>query len=353
METFLDENTRWRALENRDARFDGLLYYGVRSTGVYCRPSCPSRRPGRAQVIFFSSCDEAETAGFRPCLRCRPGQSLRPHPQVELVAKACRRIEAAEAPLSLGELSRQLGVSPFQLHRTFKAVTGVTPHQYGELRRIRQFKGQVRQQGGEVAAALYEAGYGSSSRLYEKASDWLGMTPASYRNGGKDMEIQYVIVETYLGRMLVAATRRGVCAVSFGDEESQLEAALRSEYPRAEIRRAEAGLHEWVDALLEHLNGQRPRLDLPLDVQATAFQLRVWEELRKIPHGQTRSYSQVAQAIGQPKAVRAVAQACASNPAALVNPCHRVLRSDGRLGGYRWGLARKEALLAHERLDGE
>ncbi|NPV75393.1 MAG: bifunctional DNA-binding transcriptional regulator/O6-methylguanine-DNA methyltransferase Ada [Anaerolineae bacterium] len=352
METFLDENTRWRALESRDARFDGLLYYGVRSTGVYCRPSCPSRRPARPQVIFFSSCDEAETAGFRPCLRCRPGQPLRPHPQVDLVAKACRLIEIAEAPLSLGELSRQLGVSPFQLHRAFKAVMGVTPRQYSELRRIRQFKDQVRQ-GGGVATALYEAGYGSSSRLYEKASDWLGMTPASYRNGGKNMEIQYAIVETYLGRMLVAATRRGVCAVSFGEEDDQLKAALRSEYPRAEIRQAEAGLREWVDALLEHLNGQRPRLDLPLDVQATAFQLRVWEELRKIPRGQTRSYSQVAQAIGQPKAVRAVARACASNPAALVNPCHRVLRSDGGLGGYRWGLARKEALLAHERLDGE
>jgi len=347
METILDENARWQALENRDAHFDGLFYYGVRSTGVYCRPSCPSRRPARRQVIFFSSCSEAEAAGFRPCLRCHPSQPQRPHPQAELVAEACRRIEAASAPRSLAELSRQLGVSPFQLHRAFKAVMGVTPSQYRQLQRVRRFKSQA-QQGDEVTAALYEAGYGSSSRLYEKAPHWLGMTPASYRNGGQGMEIQYDIVDTYLGRMLVAATQRGVCAVSFGEQNEQLEADLRKEYPRAEIRRAETGLGEWAEALQEHLDGRRPQLDLPLDVQATAFQLRVWEELRRIPRGQTRSYTQVAQAIGQPRAVRAVAHACASNPAALVTPCHRVLRSDGSLGGYRWGLARKEALLAHE-----
>jgi AraC family transcriptional regulator of adaptative response/methylated-DNA-[protein]-cysteine methyltransferase len=342
-----DEATCWQAVLERDARFDGGFYYAVRSTGVYCRPSCPSRRPRREQVTFYATREAASAGGFRPCKRCQPERDQTS--RAELVERAIRLIENAEEPLPLEALGRELSSSPFHLQRVFKAATGLTPRQYAAGLRAGRFKEQVRRAAGTVTGALYEAGYGSSSRLYEESNHRLGMTPSTYRSGGKAMQIQTTIVDCPLGRMLVAATERGVCAVSLGKEDASLQAMLRDEYPAAAIQPSAEGLQHEVHALLDYLNGEQPRLDLPLDVQATAFQLRVWEELRRIPYGETRTYTQVAEAIGRPKAVRAVANACANNPAALVNPCHRVIRRDGSLGGYRWGLERKQALLAGER----
>lgn len=340
-----DEAICWQAVLERDTRFDGVFYYAVRTTRVYCRPSCPSRRPNRRQVIFFARREQAEAAGFRPCKRCQP--QLEHSPQVELVTAICRLIEQSETPPTLQQLGEQFHLSPFHLQHVFKMVTGVTPRRYAMQRRTERFKAEVRN-GRPVTEAVYAAGYGSSSRLYERANEHLGMTPAAYRLGGKGMKIEYTIANSPLGRMLVAATERGVCAVSFGEEDGELEKALRAEYPQADIYRGGERLSGWVQALLNHLAGIMPHLDLPLDVRASAFQLRVWEELRRIPYGERRSYAQIAAAIGKPKAVRAVARACATNPAAVVIPCHRVLRSDGTLGGYRWGLERKKALLEKE-----
>jgi AraC family transcriptional regulator, regulatory protein of adaptative response / methylated-DNA-[protein]-cysteine methyltransferase len=339
----------WAAVSAGDARFDGLFVYAVRSTGVYCKPSCPSRRPRRGQVSFFASCDEAEAGGFRACKRCLPREASASDPTLEMVLRVCGLIEArgGEAA-SLAELGEAAGVSPHHLQRSFKKVTGITPRQYAAACRLRRFKSKIKE-GRGVTEALYESGYGSSSRLYEGASRRLGMTPASYRRGGKGMEINYTVVGSGLGRLLVAATERGLCSVQFGDRDEELEAALADEYPEAALSRGGPRLDESVRALLRHLDGGEASLDLPLDVRATAFQARVWEELRRIPYGETRSYAEVAGRLGQPKAVRAVARACATNPVALVTPCHRVVRGDGSLSGYRWGVGRKRALLTRER----
>lgn len=345
----LDDAVRWQAVEGRDARLNGVFVYGVRSTKIYCKPSCPSRRPRHNQVAFFASPDDAEAAGFRACRRCLPRDTQTLDPRVDMVLRACRLIEASENyAISLDELGAELGISPHHLQRTFKSVTGVSPRQYAAAHRFKEFKSCV-QSGADVTGAMYEAGYSSSSRLYENGARQLGMTPAAYRRGGKGVNIHYTIVDSPLGRLLLAATERGVCAVSFGDDDARLEAALTHEYPAATLRRDESGLEECASALLSHLAGEQPRLDLPTDLRATAFQSRVWEELRKIPYGATRSYAEVAAAIGQPTVTRAVARACATNPVALVNPCHRVIGSNGSLSGYRWGLERKEALLATEK----
>jgi AraC family transcriptional regulator, regulatory protein of adaptative response / methylated-DNA-[protein]-cysteine methyltransferase len=271
-----------------------------------------------------------------------------PTTDIELVQHACRIIEAAtDTPLKLDDLSRELAVSPFHLHRLFKSITGLTPHQYAEGHRINKFKNQVKE-GNDLTTALYNAGYGSVSRLYEVAAGHLGMSPASYRRGGQGKEIHYTIIDTWLGRMLVAATQQGICAVSFGDKDQQLFSFLQNEYPAATLKSDDQALNQWLTPLLEHLDGHRPHLALPLDLQSTAFKLRVWEELRLIPYGETRTYSEIANAIGRPKAVRAVANACATNPTAVVTPCHRVVRRDGSLAGYRWGIERKKALLDQE-----
>lgn len=345
----MDEETRWRALHARDARFDGTFLYGVRSTGIYCKPSCPSRRPRRAQVVFFHSREAAEADGFRACKRCRPRSADAPDPRVELVKRACRFIEAhTEGAPTLSTLGAELGVSPSHLQRIFKSLTGLTPRQYAAAHRVRQFKARIRE-GEAVTNAMYDAGYGSSSRLYENSDSELGMTPAVYARGGAGMKITYAIVGCPLGRLLVAATTRGLCAVRLGDSDAELEDTLPSEFPAAEIRRDGAALGEWTESILRHLGGRQTSLDLPLDVQATSFQRRVWEELRRIPYAGTRSYGDIARSIGQPTAVRAVARACAANPVALVTPCHRVIRENGDLGGYRWGLERKRELLAAER----
>jgi AraC family transcriptional regulator of adaptative response/methylated-DNA-[protein]-cysteine methyltransferase len=338
----------WQRVQARDARFDGVFVFGVRSTGIYCRPSCPARRPRRNQVVFFPLPEAAERAGFRPCRRCQPREAPAGNPTVELVRRICRAIENnLEEPHTLAALGAHAGVSPGHLQRTFKRLLGITPRQYADACRLDRLKTRLRE-GENVTHALYEAGYGSSSRLYEKAGALLGMTPGTYRRGGKGMKIRYALVNSPLGRLLVAGTSRGICAVCLGDSNAGLRAALCSEYPNAEIRQDAAELKPWLKIILNYLKGHQAQLDLPVDVVATAFQRRVWEELRRIPYGATRSYSNVARAIGRPKAVRAVARACATNPVPLVIPCHRVIREDGSLGGYRWGLRRKRALLEAE-----
>ena len=340
-------DTRWRAVLARDARFDRRFVYAVRSTGVYCRASCPSRRPRRGQVRFFRTPVAAERAGFRACRRCggRPVNGE----DAAMVACACRLLAGGEGErVTLARLASAVDTAPHTLLRAFRRVTGISPRQYAEALRMGRVKAELRR-GRDVAGALYEAGFGSSSRLYEKAAAHLGMTPATYRSGGKGMHIRYITTPCPLGRLLVAATDRGISALFLGDTDRPLESALREEFPRAELTRDTNGLRGWVRSIVQHLEGRQGQLDLPLDVQATAFQRRVWEELRRIPYGATRTYTEVARRIGQPSAVRAVARACATNPVSVVVPCHRVVREDGQLAGYRWGLDRKRRLLAQEK----
>jgi AraC family transcriptional regulator of adaptative response/methylated-DNA-[protein]-cysteine methyltransferase len=345
-----DEDGRWQAVLARDAAADGAFVYAVRSTGVYCRPSCPAARPRRGQVVFFRVPELAEQRGYRPCRRCRPRDAGDGDPQVARVRDVCRHIQTnLEGPLTLDALGARAGLSPAHLQRVFKRVTGITPRQFADACRLGRLKTRLRERR-TVTMAMVEAGYGSSSRLYERASAQLGMTPATYRRGGPAVAIRYAVAPCALGQVLLAGTQRGVCAVYLGDDPAALERALRAEYPAADIApAADGGLRPWLKELLEHLAGQRPHLELPLDVQATAFQWRVWEELRRIPYGGTRTYAEVAAAIGRPTAARAVARACATNPVSVVIPCHRVVRGGGGLGGYRWGLGRKAALLAKEK----
>lgn len=336
----------WRATVARDFRADGTFVLAVRSTHIYCRPSCPARRPLRRNVVFFRTREEAEKEGYRPCLRCRPNEISGP---VALVQRAVGQLaKASEEGMSLGALAGALGTTQATLRRAFLQVTGLKPRELAEALRIRNFKTLLRS-GKSIADALYETGYGSSSRVYERSDAQLGMTPATYRKGGLGMKIGYTIAKSPLGKVLVAATERGVSAVYLGDTESTLVAELREEYPRAEIAAAPDSFQRWVSEVVLCIEGKQPHLQLPLDVQATAFQRRVWKELQRIPRGRTRTYSQVAKSLGQPKAVRAVARACATNPVSIVVPCHRVIREDGTLAGYRWGLSRKEQLLAQEK----
>lgn len=338
----------WEAVSRRDRTFDGAFVTAVLTTGIYCRPSCPARHPKRENVTFYSCPDEAEQHGFRACKRCHPRQATA-DPQVQLVRDAVALLDDPDAEgFTLDELGQQLEVSPHHLQRTFKKIMGISPRQYAESRRVERLKDGLRN-GSDVTTALYDAGYGSSSRLYERAPERLGMTPATYRRGGEGMTIGYVIVDSPLGRLLVGTTERGVSLVALADADEPLEARLQDEYPNATIVRGQQEHEEFVEAILDFLEGKLPRLDLPVDLQATAFQWQVWEALREIPVGETRSYAQIAKQIGKPTATRAVARACGSNPAALVIPCHRVVRSDGSTGGYRWGAERKEALLAGER----
>ena len=352
MPSVMNNPELWNAVLSRDASRDGSFVFAVRSTRIYCRPSCPARRPRREQVQFFHLPEAAEEAGFRACRRCHPRRVRNHHPDIELVRSVCATIdENDEQPLTLKNLSANTGLSAHHLQRTFKDVMGITPRQYAESRRLRQFKANVRS-GASVTEAMYDAGYGSSRGLYEKSSAHLGMTPATYGRGGRGMRIIYTIANCSLGRLLVAATERGVCSVALGDADAELVKGLFTEYPNASIDSKDTAispaLNLWLNQVLEHLNGKTPRIDLPLDIQATAFQWRVWDELRRIPLGATRSYGEIAKAIGKPKAVRAVAGACANNRAAVVIPCHRVIREDASLGGYRWGLERKRKLLARE-----
>lgn len=345
-DTTLDADLRWNAVLARDAAADGAFVYAVRSTHIYCRPSCPSRRPRRENVVFFPRPDAAEAAGYRACRRCRPGDGA-PN-DLDVVERLCREMERdAESPVDLAELSARAGLPPHRLQRAFKRVTGITPRQYQEACRMRSLRTRLR--GGDgITRALFDSGLSSTSRLYERAPQQLGMTPGAYRKGAPGLQVAFAIVNSPLGRLLVAATARGICAVSLGSDDAELERALAHEFPSASRARDDKALAPWVGVILKHLRGEEPHLELPLDVRATAFQRRVWQALQEIPYGSTRTYTAIAKAIGKPTAVRAVARACATNPASLVIPCHRVIREDGGLGGYRWGLERKRRLLEQE-----
>lgn len=330
----------WRAVLERDRRYDGAFVYAVRSTGIYCRPSCASRRPRRPQVTFFPIPEAAEREGYRACRRCHPADARGADPSVTLVRDACRALDAGETPQGAQR----------RLVRAFKRVLGITPKEYADARRVARFKHELKRRT-QVSPALYEAGYGSSSRVYERTHAQLGMTPARYARGGAGIEISYATAATALGQLLVAATERGICRVSLGDHAATLAADLAAEFPAARLHKDQAGLDRSVRAIVRYLDGAEPSIDLPLDIRATAFQRRVWRELQRIPVGQTRSYTEVAKRIGQPRATRAVARACAANPVALVIPCHRVVREDGELGGYQWGVERKRSLLTKESED--
>ncbi|HXX17525.1 MAG TPA: bifunctional DNA-binding transcriptional regulator/O6-methylguanine-DNA methyltransferase Ada [Candidatus Eremiobacteraceae bacterium] len=335
----------WQAALHRDPRADGSFYFAVRSTQVYCRPSCPSRRPLRRNTVFFRTTEEAEKQGFRPCRRCRPEQQDSATTLVQRAAAILANNE--DESFRLASLAVQVNSSPAQLRRAFRKATGIAPKEFEQAFRLRRFKNMLRQ-GCNVTDALYACGYGSSSRLYEKTNAHLGMTPASYRKGGAGMQMGYTIANTSLGKVLVAATQRGVSAVYLGESERTLVEELRREYPNASIQRAPDGNQDWLREIVRRIDGNAPSADLPLDVQATAFQRRVWQELQKIPRGTTRTYTQVARSLGYPRSVRAVARACATNPVSIVVPCHRVIRTDGSLAGYRWGLSRKQKLLERE-----
>ncbi len=340
------DDSRWTAVLERDEASDGRFVYAVASTGIYCRPSCPSRRPRRNQVRFFSTPDAAETEGFRACRRCEP-RKLEPD--------ARRRVREAreyldrhlDETVTLQRLGAAVGLSPYHLQRSFRRQTGMSPKAYADSRRMERMKSGLRK-GDTVSRATYDAGYTSPSRAYDHARARIGMTPAAYRRGGAGLRIGFTTVRTSLGTLLVAATDRGLCAVTLGDSEEELERRLREEYPAARFEAGDERLREWATAVVDRLEGNGDTARPPLDLRGTAFQLRVWEELQRIPAGTTRSYGEVARAIGRPSAARAVAAACAGNPVAVVVPCHRVVRETGELGGYRWGVERKQAILERE-----
>src|SRR3984885_9229278 len=341
------DEVSWNAVVARDSGRDGEFVFAVSSTGVYCRPSCPARRPRRENVTFFSRPDHAEKAGFRACLRCRP-RSVSGNPQSDSAKEICRYIEQhLDEPITLARLGEVFHQSPFHLQRRFKAALGITPREYAESCRLRLLKRNL-QAGDNVTRAMYDAGYGSSSRLYEKTASQLGMTPDKYRRGAIAATVRYTIADSPLGRMLIAATDKGVCAIQFAASDGELIEGLRHEFPFAQRKPDQGGLQDWVETLLSTMTGHESNSALPLDIRATAFQRRVWTYLQSIPFGATRSYSQVAKAIGQPSASRAVARACAANPVAVVIPCHRVVREDGGVSGYRWGVGRKKVLLEME-----
>ena len=345
----LNENSLWNAVNHRDAQWDGAFVYAVSSTGIYCRPTCPSRRPRRAGVRFFPTSAAAAAAGFRACKRCAPDTAAASVPQIDRVRRACALLAASvDGRLSLDRVAASIKANPRHLWRSFKQTLGISPRDYAEACRVGCLKAELRA-GAGVAAATYGAGFGSGSRVYERAASTLGMTPAVYARGGAGQAVNYAIVASPLGRLLVAATARGICSVKLGERDEALERGLREEFPAAGIEGSTSTLARSVRAILDSLGTGAPDPRLPLDVRATAFQRRVWRELQRIPRGTTRSYREIAARIGQPRAARAVARACASNPVAILVPCHRVVHQDGSLGGYHWGVDRKRALLENER----
>src|SRR5438445_10211755 len=333
----------WDAVLARDGNRDGEFVFAVSTTGVYCRPSCPAKRPRRENVAFFRRPEEAESAGYRACLRCRP-KALSGNAQAETVKAICRYIEQnLDEPLTLSRLASTFHLSPFHLQRKFKSVVGITPRAYADSCRLGLLKRNL-QAGHSVTRAMYDAGYSSSSRLYERTASQLGMTPDKYRRGAIAASIRYTCADSPLGRMLVAATDMGICAIQFANSDAELLEGLKREFPFAARKKNDRTLHAWTQMLLQQMKGQTLNYPLPLDIRATAFQRRVWSYLQSIPFGDTRSYIEVAKAIGKPSASRAVARACATNPVAVVIPCHRVVRESGDLAGYRWGGERKQAL---------
>ena len=341
------EHERWEAVRRRDRAADGAFVYSVSTTGVYCRPSCAARLPRRENVGFHESNAAAERAGFRPCKRCRPNEAAPAERQAAAIAKACRIIEEAEDMPSLDALAQATGLSRFHFHRVFKAVTGVTPRAYGVAHRSRRLRQELGLRG-TVTEALYGAGFNSSSRFYEASGDLLGMTPRAFRAGGDGAAIRFAVGECSLGAILVAATEKGVCAIELGDDPDALVRELQDRFPKAKLIGGDAQFETLIAKVVGFVETPAQGLDLPLDIRGSAFQQRVWRALRDIRPGSTATYSEIAKRIGRPKAVRAVAQACAANALAVAIPCHRVVRTDGSLSGYRWGVERKRALLQRE-----
>ncbi len=345
--TFDTEPARWTALRTRDQRADGRFLYAVASTGVYCHPSCAARPARPEHVSFHADRASAERAGYRACKRCKPDQPPRAEREAALVGRACRAIEAAETAPALQQLAASAGLSPFHFHRLFRRVAGVTPKAYASAHRARRLQEGL-QASGSVTEAIYDAGFNSSGRFYEAADGMLGMRPSAYRAGGAGEVIRHATGQSALGAVLVAATSRGVCAILLGDQPPELEADLQARFPRARLEPADAGFNGWVAQVVAHVDAPREGLSLPLDIQGTAFQRRVWQVLQSIPPGATLSYTAVAARLGSPNAVRAVAGACAANKLAVAIPCHRVVGAGGALSGYRWGIERKRALLERE-----
>lgn len=343
--TEIEDDVFWRAVLNRDAQFDGVFFYGVRSTRIFCRPTCPSKKPKREGVAFFETATQAIENGFRACKRCRPQNEN--SVSVDLVQRACAIIENESESVSLEILGQKLGVSAGHLQRTFKNATGVSPKEYASAKRLESLKNGLHQ-GNRVLDSMNDAGYGSSRGLYEQSAPHLGMTPATYKKGGIGATIRFDVAQCWLGFLLVASTEKGVCSVTLGDSPDELEADLRHEFPHATIQHDETHLRDALAHALRVLDGHEPSAQLPLDVQATSFQWRVWQVLQSLKRGETLSYAQLAQKIGQPTASRAVARACATNPVALIIPCHRIIGSSGALSGYRWGIERKKKLLERE-----
>ncbi len=347
----LDEAACWQAVLTRDSSRDGDFVIADLRDGVYCRPSCNwTTPPKRENFVLYPLPEAAEADGFHPCPHCFPKTAKARNPQIDLIRKACQFIQAdVDASTTLDAIGAHVGLSPYHLQRVFKRIMGITPRQYADACRLQRLKQHLRD-GESVTGALYDAGYSSSSRLYETSSARLGMTPATYRRGGEGMDIGYILCDSPLGRMLVAVTSRGVCAVHLGGEDDDLRATLYGEYPAATIQPDAVGICEWVEAILDQLDGWEPHLDLPLDVRATAFQWRVWEELRAIPAGETRTYGEIAEAIGQPGAASAVAKAVADNPVAVVIPCHRAERADGEGSSFysKRGMTARSKLRAME-----
>jgi len=341
---------RWQHVLARDAQADGTFFYSVKTTGVYCRPSCGARQARPENVAFHASSADAEAAGFRPCKRCKPDQATLAETSAAKVAVACRLIEAAETSPSLAELAGHAGVSRFHFHRLFKSVTGLTPKAYASAHKAQRMR-QKLVANMKITDAIYEAGYGSTSRFYDTASQTLGMQPSQYRHGGKQAQIHFALAQCSLGAILVASSAKGVCAISIGDNPEPLLRALQDRFSSAELIGGDPAYEVLVASVIAFIEAPKLGLNLPLDVQGTVFQQRVWQALREIPCGTTVTYSALASRIGMPKAVRAVASACAANTLAVAIPCHRVVRQDGALSGYRWGLARKQALLAKEAED--
>ena len=341
------DEERWRAVVEKDRNADGKFFYSVKTTGVYCRPSCPARSPRRENVAFYECREDAERAGFRPCKRCKPNGPGLAEQHAATVAAACRAIEAAEELPDLGALASSAGMSRFHFHRIFKAATGLTPRAYAAARRSSRMREVLRKRS-TVTEAIYEAGFNSNGRFYANSSEMLGMKPRNYRSGGAGMTIHFAVGECSLGSILVAASDKGVCAIMMGDDPDLLTKDLQNRFPKANLIGGDRDFEATVAKVVGFVEAPKIGLNLPLDVRGTAFQQRVWQALREIPAGSTASYSEIAKRIGLPRAVRAVAQACASNAIAVAIPCHRVLRTDRNLSGYRWGVERKRALLKRE-----
>lgn len=350
MESFVTGNERWEAVMRRDSRADGAFYYSVRTTGVYCRPSCSARQPRRENVRFHDSCAQAQQAGFRPCKRCKPNEPSLTERQAAVVVAACRMIEAAEAMPRLADLAEATGMSRYHFHRIFKAHTGVTPKGYADALRIQRVQEEM-QTSPTVIEAIYNAGFNSAGRFYERSTEWLGMTPTNFRKGGCGTAIRFAVGECSLGMILVAATDRGICSIMLGDDPEKLVQDLQDRFSKSTLVAGDHDFDLLVAKVIEFVEAPTLGLDLPLDVRGTAFQQRVWQALRSIPPGSTATYTEIARLIGHPNAARAVAQACAANQIAVAIPCHRVVRTDGDRSGYRWGVWRKKKLLEQERVE--